>query len=185
MELIEAIHTRQSITDVKSHPVPKSIIELLLSAAVQAPNHHRVRPWRFVVLTGDARKQFGEFLAQEKKKRDPDVPEAVLNVERERPLRAPLVIVVGVDKPVDSKIVEIENICAAAAATQNILLAAEAFGLGAKWRTGRDAYDPDVKRFLGFEPDQHLIAFLYIGYLEGERIPPHRPSFEDRTEWRS
>jgi nitroreductase len=185
MDLIEGIFLRQSISSVKPDPVPKSIIEKLLLAAVQAPNHHRVRPWRFVVLTGDARKQMGEVFAKSKKKRNPKTPEPVLQVERERPLRSPLLIAVGVDKPVDTKVIEIENVCAAAAAVQNLLLAAQSFGLGVKWRTGPAAYDPDIKSFLGFEPDQHLIAFLYIGFLEGEWKPPHRPTYEDRTQWRS
>lgn len=185
MELISAIFSRQSISKVKPDPVPKAIIEELLQAAVQAPNHHRVRPWRFVVLTGDARKQLGEIFAQSKKKRDPDTPEPVIDVERERPMRSPVLIAVGVDKPEGPKVIEIENVCATAAAVQNLLLAAQSFGLGVKWRTGPAAYDPDVKKHLGFDPDQHLIAFLYIGFLEGDRKPPHRPSYEDRTEWRS
>ena len=49
METLEAIHTRQSIGQVKPDPVPRELIEKLLSAAVQAPNHYKVRPWRFVV----------------------------------------------------------------------------------------------------------------------------------------
>lgn len=185
MDLIEAIFSRQSVTNVKPDPIPQSIIEKLLLAAVQAPNHHRVRPWRFVVLTGEARSQLGEIFAQAKKKRDPDTPESVLEVERGRPLRTPLLIVVGVDKPVEPRVIEIENVCAAAAAVQNLLLAAQAYGLGVKWRTGTAAYDPDIKKFLGFEPDQHLIGFLYVGFLKGKRNPLPRPSYEDRTEWRS
>jgi nitroreductase len=88
-----------------------------------------------------------------------------------------------VDKPIEEKVIEIENVCAAAAACQNILLAAHAEGLGAKWRTGRWAEDSMVKEFLGFEPGQHLIAFLYIGFPEAVLQPPERPSFEDRTTW--
>ena len=185
MDALEAIFTRQSISKVEPDPVPKSIIEKLLSAAVQAPNHHRVRPWRFVVLTGDARMRLGEVFAKAKMNRDPGTPEPALDVERERPMRAPLLIVVGVDKPTELKIIEIENVCAAAAATQNILLAAQALGLGAKWRTGPAASDPQVKKYLGFEPDQHVIAFLYIGFVEDDRLPPDRPDYKDRTEWRT
>lgn len=185
MDVLETIFARQSISKVEPYPVPKSVIEKLLSAAVQAPNHHRVRPWRFVVLTGSARKRLGEVMAQAKLKREPDTPEQVLDIERERPLRAPLLIVVGVDKPIESKVIEIENVCAAAAAVQNILLAAHALGLGAKWRTGPAAYDPDIKEFLGFESDQHVIAYLYIGFIKEDRIPPNRPDFHDRTEWRN
>ena len=72
---------------------------------------------------------------------------------------------------------------AMSAACQNLLLAAEAEGLAAKWRTGEWALDSKVKEFLGFAPDQHLIAFLYIGYPEGIPESKPRPSFEDRTVW--
>jgi nitroreductase len=93
------------------------------------------------------------------------------------------VIAVGVDKPTEPKVLEMENVAAAAAACQNLLLAAHAEGLAVKWRTGEWALDVKVKEFLGFAPDQHLIAFLYIGHPE--MIPQHdqRPSFEDRTVW--
>lgn len=185
MDVIEAIFTRQSISSVESDPVPQTLIEQLLSAAVQAPNHHRVRPWRFVVLTGNSRKELGEVMARAKIRRDPEVAQEVLDIERKRPMRAPLLIIIGVDKPIDSMIIEIENICAAAAAAQNILLAAHALGLGAKWRTGPAAYDPEVKQFLGFEPDQHVIAFLYLGFLKKDWMPPDRPDYKDRTEWRT
>jgi len=60
----------------------------------------------------------------------------------------------------NQKVIEIENICAAAAACQNILLAAHVLGLGARWRTGDAARDPQIKKFLGFSEDQHLIAFF-------------------------
>jgi len=88
-----------------------------------------------------------------------------------------------VDMPSEPKVVEIENICAAAAATQNLLLAAHALGLGAMWRTGPAARDPNVKAFLGLVPDQHLIGFVYIGYPEGDPATWERPGFEDRVTW--
>ena len=99
------------------------------------------------------------------------------------PLRAPVVIAVGVDKPAEAKVLEIENVCAAAAATQNLLLAAHALGLGAKWRTDIWARDAKVKEFLGFDADQLIIGFIYLGYPEFESEPMPRPSFEDRTVW--
>jgi nitroreductase len=183
MTMLNLIHTRHSIPKVKPDPIPRQVIEQLLSAAVQAPNHHRVRPWRFVVLQGDARLRLGEVMAQALKDRQPDALEEALAVERLRPLRAPLLIAVGVEKPTEPKVLEIENVCAAAAATQNLLLAAHALGLGGMWRTGPAALDPAVKAFLGFAPDQHLIGFLYIGYPESEHQFPERPSYEDRTVW--
>jgi nitroreductase len=63
------------------------------------------------------------------------------------------------------------------------LLAAQALGLGAKWRTGEWARDAKVKEFLGFEANQPIIAFLYIGYPEFVAEAAPRPSFEDRVIW--
>ena len=54
MEVFEAIHTRQSIGQVKPEPVPRELIDKILAAAVQAPYHYKVRPWRFAVMTGAA-----------------------------------------------------------------------------------------------------------------------------------
>jgi nitroreductase len=183
MDAVEAIFTRHSIGKVKPDPVPRAIIEKLLQAAVQAPNHYRVRPWRFVVLMGKSRQALGEILAKALKKQNPELPETGMEMERAKPLRAPVLIAVGVDKPADPRVLEIENICAVAAAVENLLLAAHAEGLGAHWRTGSAARDSDVKQFLGFSPEQELISFVYIGYPDMLPAALDRPSFEDRTIW--
>lgn len=183
METLEAIHTRQSIGQVKPDLVPRELIETLLSAAVQAPNHYKVRPWRFVVMTGAGREKLGEAMAQSTKASKPDATEDDLRKDRAKPLRAPVVIAVAVDKPGLTKAKEIENVCATAAAVQNMLLAAHTLGLAAMWRTGPSAADPAIKQFFGWESDQHLIGFVYIGFPQHEATPPSRPSFEDRTLW--
>ncbi len=183
MDVFEAIRNRHSQKKVKPDPVPRAMIEKLLDAAAQAPNHYKVRPWRFVVLTGRARERLGEVMSASLRARQPDFPPEAFDKARTTPLQAPVVIAVGVEKPSEPKVLEIENICAVAAATENLLLAAYALGLGAKWRTGEWARDPMVKGFLGFEPDQHIIGFVYVGYPEFIVEQPARPSFEDRTVW--
>jgi nitroreductase len=183
MDVFEAIHNRHSIKKVKPDAVPREMIETLLDAAVQAPNHYKVRPWRFVVMTGEARHRLGHAMSESLRDRHPEYPQEAFDKTHATPLQAPVVIAVGVDKPTEAKVLEIENIAAAAAATQNMLLAAHALGLGAKWRTGEWARDVKVKEFLGFEPDQHIIGFIYIGYPEAAMEYPARPSFEDRSRW--
>jgi nitroreductase len=183
MELFEAIHTRQSVSKVRPDPVPRAVIEKLLDAAAQAPNHHKVRPWRFIVLTGAARERLGEAMGEALLRRNPQaMPEAVA-AERAKPLRAPVLIVVGADRPASTKIVDIENVSAASAAAQNLLLAAHAMGLGAMWRTGDAAFDPGVKAALGLAPEQHLVGFIYVGYPQAELPAPKRPDAADRTTW--
>jgi nitroreductase len=183
MDVLTAIHTRQSIGSVKPDPVPREVIEQLLAAGAQAPNHYKVRPWRFIVLTGAARERLGAAFGRCLLAARPDAPPAAVAAEAAKALRAPLILAVAVDHPTAPKVDEIENIAAAAAAAQNILLAAHALGLAVKWRTGAPARNPEVKALLGLAPDQHLIAFLYIGYPEGEPAPPARPGAEDRTIW--
>lgn len=183
MDVIKAILARQSIGKVKPDPIPRSTIEQLLTAAVQAPNHYDARPWRFVVLTGNGLLQLGEVMARIMQDRYPQLDSAALDKEKAKPLRAPLIIAVGVDRPADPRVVEVENICAAAAACQNILLAALDFGLVGYWRTGDAAREPDVKTFLGLAPEQDLIAFLYLGYPVSLPALRERTGFEDRTIW--
>jgi nitroreductase len=183
MELFEAIHTRASNGHVKPDPVPRELIETMLAAAAQAPNHHKVRPWRFVVVTGAGLERLGDVCADVLRKKKPDAPPEALVAERGKALRSPLLIIIGVDKPNGPKVLEIENVAAAACATQNLLLAAQALGLAAKWRTGSLALDPEVKAFCGFEPDQHLLGFIHIGYPANEATVVGRPGAEDRTVW--
>jgi nitroreductase len=183
MDVFEAIYNRRSQGKVKPDPLPREIIEKLLDAAVQAPNHYKVRPWRFVVLTGEGRNNLGDVMAASQRESHPDFPQEAFDSTRALPLRAPVVIAVGVDKPSEPQVLEIENVCAAAAAVQNLLLAAHGMGLGAKWRTGEWARDPKVKEFLGFDADQHIISFIYIGDPEFIAEYPPRLSFEDRTVW--
>ncbi len=183
MDTLETIKTRHSVGKVKADALPRDLIEKLLDAGNDAPNHHKVRPWRFVVLTGDGRKKLGDVMAASQSARQPDLPPETFDKTRALPLRAPVVIAVGVDKPAEARIVELENYAAVSAACQNILLAAHALGLGAIWRTGEWAGNSKVKEFLGFAPDQHVAGFIYVGYPEAVGEYPPRSSFEDRTVW--
>jgi len=183
MEIFEAIHGRTTVSKVKADALPRELVEQLLSAAVQAPNHHKARPWRFVVLTGDGRKKLGDVMSASFADRNPAAPAEGLDKVRALPLRAPVVIAVGADKPADEKTIEAENLSAAAAACQNILLAAHALGLGAIWRTGEWARDAKVKGFLGFAEDQHIVAFIYIGHPDVMPEPYTRVGYEDRVTW--
>ncbi len=183
MELFEAIHGRTTVGKVKQDALPRETIEKLLSAGAQAPNHYKVRPWRFVVLTGDGRKKLGDVMAASFADRNTTAPAEALDKPRTTPLTAPLIIAVGVDKPAETKVIEVENISAASAACMNILLAAHALGLGAKWKTGEWARDAKVKEFLGFAADQHIVGFIYVGYPEVTPEPYTRVGFEDRVTW--
>ncbi|MBK7452354.1 MAG: nitroreductase [Anaerolineales bacterium] len=140
-----------------------------------APNHYRVRPWRFFVLSGGARNKLGDVMAASQLDRMPDAPKEALDNIRALPLRAPVIITVGVDKPVEKKVIGEENIAAVSAACQNILLAAHSLGLGAIWRTHEWARDAKVKEFFGLAEDQ-TISGVHI-----YRIPRDRHRIGSKT----
>ena len=182
LDVFEAIYGRQSVSVHRPDPVPRDVIEALLAAAVQAPNHYHERPWRFIVFTGEGRRRLGEALADSAKRCYPETPSTVLAHEREVPFKSPLVIAVGSDEPHHQYLLEIENICAVACAIENLLITAHALGLASHWKNGPDA-DPVFKQFLGLKPEQHVLAMLYLGYpLAPLQVHP-RLGFEDRTTW--
>jgi nitroreductase len=163
-------------------------IRTLLEAAVRAPNHHCNEPWRFIVLAGKARERLGDLFADITSAK-PGLPEgpgriAVIESERKKPLRGPVVIVVASTPTGHPKAMVIEDIEATAAAVENLLLAAEAVGLAAAWRTGEHAYDDRVKAHLGLRPEDTIVAFVYVGYPISEPGPltPRTP-VDELTRW--
>jgi nitroreductase len=148
-----------------------------LRAAVRAPDHGRLQPWRFLLIEGEARRQLGDVLANALHAREPDTSLQKLDAERAKPMRAPLVMVVAAEPREHPTIPEIEQVMAVAAAAHNILLAAHARGFGGFWRTGASAYDPEVKRALGLAPGSHIVGFLYLGTI----AMPGRPRVDDPT----
>ncbi len=183
MDINTAIFGRHCLGNLLADPVAQDLIEELLNSACQAPNHFKVRPWRFIVLRNEAREALGSVMAESHARKNPQATAEQLATERARPLRAPVLIAVGVDLPAEERVLLQENICAAAAATQNLLLAAHARGLGAIWRTGPAAADPEVKKFLGLNPEQPLIAFVYLGWPAIPIPDTVRPGFNDRVTW--
>jgi nitroreductase len=162
MNLLDGIDTRTSPLKL-SEPAPsRAVVERIIAAGVRAPDHGRLRPWRFVVLEGDARKHLGDAMADMLRAKMPGATQDQLDGERKKPLRAPLIIAVAAHAT-PGKIPEIEQILAVGAAVQNMMLAAHALGFGAMWKTGGAAYDANVKRLLQLDERDHIVAFLYLG----------------------
>jgi nitroreductase len=131
-----------------------------------------LRPWRFIVVAGSARPALGDVLASALRKREPGLPESAFDKERGKPLRAPLIIVVGAHLREHKSAPAVEQIIAAGAAAQNILVAAHALGFGGFWRTGNAAYDDDVKAALGLRAGDAIVGFLYLGTPSVPATPP-------------
>jgi len=187
MSVFDLIKRRRSIGKMTGERPTREQIEHMLEAATHAPNHYKVQPWKFIVLADKAREELGGVMAKSLAGRleetTSDKAQALLDKERNKLLRSPVIIVVVAEPPQLPRVLEIENIEATAAAVQNMLLVAEEMGLACMWRTGDAAYDPRVKQWLGLAPDDHIVSFLYVGFPaipHLERVPV---SFKEKTTW--
>ncbi|NLG58966.1 MAG: nitroreductase [Gammaproteobacteria bacterium] len=158
----------------------------MLEAAVRVPDHGRRVPFRFITIEGEARHRLGEELEQIARKRDPDTPPAVLEKDRQRFSRAPLVVaVVAVLDPEDHKIPAQERLLSAGCVCFSLLVAAQAEGFGAQWLTGWPAYDDDVLARLGLSEHERIAGFIHIGTPTAEAPERERPDPRDLLrDWR-
>ena len=190
MDILEAIEGRRSLSKMRPDAPPRELIERVLQAGVHAPNHYDTQPWRFFVLSDEGRSEFGEALAEALSRRMADADltqrEALMKGERAKPMRSPVLIVVGVESESDDAMTRREDLQAASAALQNMLLAATSLGLAAIWRTGDGAYDDSVKAHFGLPPEGEIAGVLYLGYADESfgPAPARERDFAAKTEWR-
>lgn len=172
MEALDALINRVSVARLgEPAPTPEQR-ELLFRAALRAPDHGQLRPWRFLTVEGAARETLGELFARAQSARDPQAPAAVLDKARAMPLRAPLLVVVIASLKDHPKVPESEQLLAAGSAAHGLLLAAHAQGIGAMWRTGELSYDATVHAGLGLTGNERVVGFLYLGTPQGELRKP-------------
>jgi nitroreductase len=145
--------------------------ELMFRAALRAPDHARLRPWRFLTIEGEQRHAFGAVLERALLRLDPQADASVRERALAAPLRAPLLVAVFARIQDHPKVPAIEQRLSAGCAAHALLLAAEALGFAGIWRTGNACYDAQVVAELGGAPDEELVAFLYIGTREGDAKP--------------
>lgn len=184
MQAIDALLKRRSAKTLTDPAPDQGALELLLESAARAPDHGRLRPWRFIVIRGSARERLGELLADQLLRVQPAASAESLQRERQKALRAPLILVVAAVCSAAAKIPAIEQILSAGAAAQNVMLAAGALGFGAMWKTGGAAYDETVKSALGLAAEDTIVGFLYVGTVPAAAVPaPARTEWQDRVSY--
>ena len=179
---IEKILNRSSTKKFADTPVSREQLELLLTAAVRAPDHGLLAPWRFTVVEGERRALLGKAMAAALREKSPDADDEALDRESSKAMRSPTLLVVSAVTQPHPKVPEIEQWVAVGAAIQNLWIAAESLGLGAAWKTGSHAYSLLVKQALGLAPDERIIGFIHLGTAVSKG--PVRPAdFAGRTRW--
>lgn len=183
MDAIEAIMTRRSHERL-GEPAPDGAqLRTLVEAACAAPDHGKLRPWRFTFVRGDGRCRLGEVLEAAYRRRcyetgSEPLP-AVAGKEQTNLLRAPLIVIVSAVPQPSDHIPWSDQRAAVAAAVQNLLVAAHALGFGAMWRTGDTRADPTVKHALGRRDEDEIVGYVYLG----TPLRPKAPRNLDVDPW--
>lgn len=184
LDAMTLLHSRVSVTRLCDPAPSAEQREQIFQAALRAPDHARLRPWRFLQIEGTAREALGVLFANALLQRNPTVDKAELERVQRQPLRAPLVIVAIASPKPHPRVPPQDQWLAVGCAVHGMLLAAHALGVGAVWRTGEMANDPKVAEGLGLSAEEQIISFLYLGRPEkGLHQPPEMHSADFFQAW--
>lgn len=166
--------------------IPDETILELLSMADWAPTHARTEPWRFIVFGNDQVKTFTRRHADLYKEVTNTATftqqkyDNLLNMSQ----NVSHIIIAWMKRVPTRKIPDWEEICASAAAIQNILLTATAKGIATFWSTGGVAHHPILHKEFNLDDEDRILGIIYLGYTdepfsEGKRMIP----LSEKIEW--
>ena len=169
-ELATIIKNRRSVSWAKMNGqiIPDDTINEILALADWAPTHGRTEPWRFFVYGGEALKQFGKTHADlywqhtaEDKRQEATHDKLLHNVDKVSHL-----IIAVMKRGENVKIPQLEEIAAASAAIENILLGATALGISSFWSSGGMTHTHALKEHLGLASEDVIMGLIYMGYTD-------------------
>lgn len=170
--VLASMLTRRSVSPKRlCGPGPSTgQLEVIVGAALRAPDHGGLLPWRLVEFPRSQRARLGRLFEEEKLRRDPLASKDDLAKAREHATHAPVVLGFVV-RPQRNVVVPVhEQWLAAGAALGHLLLAAHDMGFGAIILSGDRCADTLLREALGIEATETLAGFISIGTIE--RSPP-------------
>ena len=157
MDAINAIKSRVSIRRYKNIPLPTEILEDIVDCGRLAPCGYNRQSWIFVVITDqDIRDRISQAAEYGRFIKDAGACIAVFCKKGEETM--------------------VEDACAA---TENMIIAAQAHGLGTCWVNSHcKTHSEEVKGILDCPSDYELIVLLALGYAGEDKSTPKKPLHE-------
>ena len=149
-------------------------LQAMVAAALRAPDHAELVPFRFVVVQGDARQRLADLFAEHAQRKGKDAEGVAM--ERERALRAPVTVAVLARIDLGHPLVPAHEqwMCVGGAVT-NLLNAAHALGFAGKMLSGDKARAPHlIQAFC--EPGETLVGWVVLG------TPTREPRSDGRKD---
>lgn len=181
-EMLMVMRGRRSRASLTAPAPGRDELHELLLAACAAPDHARLRPWRFIVVEDTALTTLGDAFAAAHAEREPHASAAELDRTRSKPLRAPMIVVVVASPREHPKVPAWEQRAAAACVAHGLTLAAHARGYGAMWRSGWFGDEPKVRAHLGLLDTEDVTGWIYLGTPVGPDPAP-RAETEPPVTW--
>lgn len=185
-EALNALLTRRSISAKRLlAPGPDAAaIQAMLKAALRAPDHGALHPWRVIEFPDSQRGALADIFEDEKRRRDPHASQDDLSRAREHATRSPVLLAFVVTVRASRKVPEAEQWLTAGAALGNLLNAAHMLGFGAIMLSGERCADPTLMARLGVSPDEVLAGFISVGSIaKAPRDNDHRATGEVWSAW--
>lgn len=178
MEILGHLKARRTVRKFNPDPIPRPTLDAMFEAAMWAPSHANLQPWEFVIVGRQARARLLEVfrVKADELLADPHLPppkRAGIAALREDFGGAPFMVAVVSRRPTED-LQRIENPLSAAAAVQNLCLAAWDAGIGAVWLSV--GASPPARAILGVGEGESVVALLAMGYpAEVPPAPPREP----------
>jgi nitroreductase len=149
----------------------------ILRAGMQVPDFQCLRPWEFIVATGDGRDRLGEMLQQAAVAGGE--PDEVIERALRMPLRAPVVIVVVSRFKPHPVVDKLEQQLSAGCAVMAMQMAALALGFSGIWRSGWPMFNRHLHTALGLGDEDQIVGFLYLGTAAAPPSPAREINVAD------
>lgn len=181
--LAEIIKSRRSIFPESfiEKEIPNEIIEQILESANYAPTHKLTQPWRFTVLTGNAKTRLGQELGEIYKAQVPAEKFLQKKIDSFADKTSKSAVVIAINMALSGALPEWEELAATACAVQNVALTAESLNVGGYWSSPPliDHLGP----FLHLQPNEKCIGLFYMGYHDAEARDARRTPMADKITW--
>ncbi len=184
MNAIDALLNRNSSPKLTEPAPTGEDRETIFQAALRAPDHARLRPWRFLCVEGDDRVAMGQKLADAARFENPELDDTLYQKQLNSPLRAPL-LVIAISKITEHpKVPEIEQLLSTGSAVTKMLTAAHALGYAGIWRTGSVSFSRYFMNSIGLASNEKIVGMIYLGSADGtQKTLPEMDTSDFFTQW--
>lgn len=158
----DCIHQRQSIGHLVEPAPNTEQLNLAIHAALTAPDHHRLKPTRFILIDTEQRQAFGQLLSASLAAIG-ETDSVQLERVKQHPFRAPILVLALTEVQQHPKVPAFEQILSTGAAVEIFLLSLHAQGFAAMWRTGPVVESTYLKSALGLKAEDFISGIIYIG----------------------